>query len=132
MPQELARWVSYVDNLTSFPRLTTPTRVSLDTTAENVFPQSYTCSGIGNVAVTPKVLAARYKTNGPLTYSEAKGSMSVAEFQGQMYDQQNQLDHFNEACMVNATVDRQVGSNYPSECDDTQQTACTESQLDIE
>jgi len=81
-------------------------------------------------AVTPKVLAAAYKTDGMLAYGQGHGRMAVAEFQGEGWSTY-QLGRFNQQCGVNATVDTQVGGNDPSYCNQ-QNSQCTESLLDIE
>jgi tripeptidyl-peptidase-1 len=62
------------------------------------------------------VLAAQYNLGTPPAKAAANSSMSVSEFQGQMWDQAN-CDEFAEACKLgfNVTVNRQVGSNTPAQ-----------------
>jgi len=115
IPDELKDYVELVDNLVGLPKLTTQPKTSKPSTKEygytgQYFNASYACNGLGRANVTPKVLAQRYKTNGPLTYTESHGRMAVAEFQGEDWSTY-QLSNFNQGCHVNATVDNQVGWN---------------------
>jgi len=132
LPENIADLVEVVDNLIRFPQ---PRNGPLPVPAKNktgngAFPTGYDCGGsCRDDFVTPAVLRDRYKLGDPV--KSGIGSMAVAEFEG-VYWSSTQLDKFNQACDVNATVDHQDGSNEPKSCDRATGEVCVEALLDIE
>jgi tripeptidyl-peptidase-1 len=123
LPAEIAADVAMVGELHQFPHPRVLPRASpsdlVETTAS--WPNTCKSSACAN-AVTPSVLAKRY--NIPSTKSAANGnSMAVAEFQGQYY-KPSDLKLFKDDCGIDATVDKQIGTERDS--------AGVEAELDIE
>jgi len=132
VPAEIEDLVEVVDNLVRFPSAHNgPIRVPAKTQTDSAFPAGFNCGGkCSDEFVTPAVLMDRYKLGRPL--AKGIGSMATSEFQG-VYWSQTELDLFNDACDVNATVDTQVGKNDASRCDSrVTGSLCTEALLDIE
>lgn len=128
LPASVALVVSIVDDILRFPtirdRLITRQSDSNATSTDAFDSCGSKCSGF----TTPAVLQQRYGY--PAVDSvNSQSSMSVAEFQAQMYDQ-NDIDAFDEACGVNAQVDAYEGpENNEDVC---YKTGCIEALLDIE
>jgi len=128
LPASVALVVSIVDDILRFPtireRLITR-QVESNATSDDAFDSCGSkCSGF----TTPDVLKQRYGYPDVGTVN-AQSSMSVAEFQAQMYDQ-NDIDAFDSACGVNAQVDGYEGpANNEDVC---YKTGCIEALLDIE
>jgi tripeptidyl-peptidase-1 len=123
LPAEVAADVTMVGELHQFPHPRILARASSSSLVEDQANWPNTCktSACAN-AVTPSVLATRY--NIPPSKSTANGnSMAVAEFQGQFY-KPTDLALFKTDCGVDATVDKQIGSERDS--------AGVEAELDIE
>jgi len=132
LPALIEDLVEVVDNLLRFPPQDNgPIPVPARTHTNGAFPSGYNCGGsCPDDFVTPAVLMDRYKLGRPLT--KGIGSMAIAEFQG-IFWSQTELDMFNSACDVNATVDTQIGTNEPWSCDSLLTgSLCTEALLDIE
>lgn len=128
LPASVALVVSIVDDILRFPtireRLMTRVASNVSTSDDAFDSCGSKCSGF----TTPEVLKQRYGY--PAVGSvNAQSSMSVAEFQAQMYDQ-NDIDAFDAACGVNAQVDGYEGpANNEEVC---YKTGCIEALLDIE
>jgi len=133
LPNDIEDLVEVVDNLVRFPPAHNgPIRAPTDKKIGNgAFPSGYDCGGsCRDDFVTPAVLTERYNLGKPLT--SGNGSMATAEFQ-EVYWSSKELDLFNEACGVNASVDHQNGTNEPDRCDSKMTgELCTEALLDIE
>jgi tripeptidyl-peptidase-1 len=129
LPASVAEHVSVVDDIMRFPtireRLITPASTKSSVNATDAFDSCGSkCSGF----TTPEVLQQRYGYP-TITNVNSQSSMSVAEFQAQMYDQ-NDLDAFDSACGVNAQVDAYEGpANNEEIC---YKSGCIEALLDIE
>lgn len=130
LPASVALHVALVDDILRFPtireRLITLKQDNATSTASSDAFDSCgsKCSGF----TTPEVLQQRYGYPAVGTVN-SQSSMSVAEFQAQMYDQ-NDLDAFDSACGVNAQVDAYVGpDNNEDVC---YKSGCIEALLDIE
>ncbi|CAM9298361.1 unnamed protein product [Ectocarpus fasciculatus] len=128
LPASVALVVSIVDDIMRFPtirdRLITR-HVESNATGSDAFDSCGSgCSGF----TTPEVLQQRYGYPAVGTVNSQSG-MAVAEFQAQMYDQ-NDIDAFDSACGVNAQVDGYTG---PDNSEDVcYKTGCIEALLDIE
>jgi tripeptidyl-peptidase-1 len=131
LPANIQDRVEIVENLLRFPQPRKRVIPARNKTGDASFPKGYDCGGsCRDDFVTPAVLKDRYKLGEPL--KSGMGSMAVAEFQG-IYWSSTNLDIFNKACGVNASVDTQDGRNEPRICDSrTQGELCTEALLDIE
>jgi len=132
LPSHVEDLVEVVDNLIRFPpNRTGPIHVPAKKNPIGAFPSGYDCGGSCRAEfVTPAVLTDRYKLGKPLT--GGNGSMATAEFQD-VYWSSKELDMFNKACGVNASVDHQDGTNEAAICDRTATgEICTEALLDIE
>jgi len=124
LPADVAADVTMVGELHQFPDPRILKRATsaelLKTTAS--WPNSCKQATCAN-AVTPSVLASRYKipssTNAPVNGN----SMAVAEFQGQFY-KKDDIALFKSDCGVDATVAKQIGTEL--------QSAGVEAELDIE
>eukprot|EP00349_Pseudokeronopsis_sp_Brazil_P002941 CAMPEP_0202970916 /NCGR_PEP_ID=MMETSP1396-20130829/21755_1 /ASSEMBLY_ACC=CAM_ASM_000872 /TAXON_ID= /ORGANISM="Pseudokeronopsis sp., Strain Brazil" /LENGTH=535 /DNA_ID=CAMNT_0049699783 /DNA_START=129 /DNA_END=1736 /DNA_ORIENTATION=+ len=128
LPSELVDVVSFVDDIVRFPsvrsQLVVPLENNEKTTADSEFNS---CGTVCPAYTTPAVLETAYSFT-TLSSSAAGNSVSVAEFQGQYWDQTD-LDDFNSACNVEGSVTTTIGGNNPSACSIT---GCTEAMLDIE
>lgn len=127
LPSEVAEHVSIVSDIMRFPSVRTPIRAygsEGETGADDEFSSCGTrCNGF----TTPAVLQSAYSY--PTVKSVAKGnSMSVAEFQGQYYDNTD-LKSFGDACDVTSVVDVTIGGNNEKICE---LGGCVEALLDIE
>lgn len=128
LPQEIAEVVSFVDDIVRFPAVKQPLQVPLEEPLKtSTDPQFNSCGASCPAYTTPAVLATAYSFNF-LNSSDPKSSVSVAEFQGQYWDQTD-LTNFNDACQVTGSVANTIGGNNPSACS---LTGCTEAMLDIE
>lgn len=128
LPKELSDVVLLVDDIVRFPAVRRPLTVPVEqeqTTSTD--PQFNSCGSNCPAFTTPSVLETAYSFS-RLNSSNAKSSVSVAEFQGQYWDQTD-LTNFNDACGVTGSVATTVGGNNPSLCS---KTGCTEAMLDIE
>jgi len=133
VPAHIEDLVEVVDNLVRFPqprKRPTPLPAG-NKTGDAAFPQGYDCGGsCRDDFVTPAVLTDQYNLGKPLT--SGNGSMATAEFQ-RVYWSSTNLNLFNQACGVNASVDNQVGTNQPETCDSrVTGEECVEALLDIE
>jgi tripeptidyl-peptidase-1 len=127
LPREVADVVSIVDDIMRFPALRSSPRSYGAEAKRGADDEFSSCGSKCNGYTTPAVLQARYGY--PAVKSVATGnSMSVAEFQGQYYDNTD-LKSFSSACDVTATVDTTIGGNSEKRCE---AFGCTESLLDIE
>lgn len=125
LPEEVASVVSVVEDIMRFPSIREP---MLSFGAEETADNEFAACGTGcNGYTTPAVLQAAYGYK-DVTSVASGNSMSVAEFQGQYYDQTD-LDTFSSACDVTVTVEEAVGGNNEKLCE---RGGCVESLLDIE
>jgi len=91
-----------------------------------------TCAGSDMTGryTTPEVLATQYSL-GDAPGQGARGSMAVAEWEGEMWTQVG-LDYYASQCSLeDMSIDTQVGANLPSMCTEGL-VDCTESMMDIE
>ena len=136
LPTEIAKVVSYVDDILRFPSVRDSVLQSLDSqgsrTQDEESPLSddpfQSCGTKCAYSTTPDVLQTRYGYP-TLTSSHKSNSMSVAEFQFEYYDQLD-LDHFADACGPTVSVDDFLGTNKEDFCIDHH--GCVEALLDIE
>jgi len=130
LPAEIADVIKYVDDILRFPSMREPI-IKLEGHSEGLKagadPAFSSCGTKCSTFTTPAVLQEAYGFP-TLTTAAAGNSMSVAEFQGQMWDQEDITD-FNNACATNAQVNAQYGDNNEDFC---LKTGCIEAMLDIE
>jgi len=91
-----------------------------------------TCAGSDSTGryTTPGVLATQYSL-GDAPGSGARGSMAVAEWEGEMWTPVG-LDYYASQCgLEDVSVETQLGMNQPSKCMEGVYD-CTESMMDIE
>ena len=109
----------------------TPTSVS-DTGASeaaSTWPRDCGSSCQSAEYVTPRVLAQQYSLGEPPSH-DALGSMAIASFQGEFWDQPGLNDYSNTCGLPPITVVRQVGNQIPLACAD--EGACAEGMMDVE
>lgn len=127
LPEAVAAHVAVVDDIMRFPLVKQPL---MSYGAEDGADAAFASCGSGcNGFTTPDVLQERYGYKDQT--SAAKGNtVSVAEFQGQYWDQKD-LDNFSSGCGVTVAVDEDasVGGNNEGRCE---RAGCVESLLDIE
>jgi tripeptidyl-peptidase-1 len=108
VPADIAPLIRIVANVLRFPKLGHKKVVTSSVTSTNKDGGSWPvdCKACGSNKVTPGVLQARYNIPVPSTNrSSTMGSLAVAEFQGQAWDQAD-LYKFSSACgLQNFTVD---------------------------
>ena len=129
LPASVALHVSVVDDIMRFPTIRERiiTREADNSTVSSSDPFD-SCGSKCSGFTTPEVLQQRYGYPA-ITSLNPQSSMSVAEFQARMYDQ-NDIDAFDSACGVNAQVDGYVGPDNNEEV--CYKTGCIEALLDIE
>jgi len=128
LPAEIARHVALVDDIMRFPTVAEPLSAPLGDAPEG--STAFQCGTSCAASTTPTVISQAYNLPMPMTTTASKGnSVSVAEFQGQYYDQ-GDISNFDSACSANAEVDATIGGNAGSAgCSAGQ---CMEALLDIE
>jgi tripeptidyl-peptidase I len=116
VPTQLDDVISIVGNVVRFPAINLPVVGTGDAEGaptSTAWPQD--CKGCGTNKVTPGVLAARYGfPTKPV--ANAKGSLAVAEFQGQAWDQSD-VAKFTSSCgLENYTVDHPINAPQSAAC----------------
>lgn len=139
VPAAIAEHVALIDGLIRFPNLrghrVQHNAPGAGATAAASSCLSTDCSSNCCQKVTPAVLKKRYSVPDAVSGNANASRVSVAEFEGQGWDQKD-LDLFSAGChLPNVTVDVQAGA--PSENSVCAvpilgQAACQESLLDIE
>lgn len=127
LPEDVAEVVALVDDIVRFPSMRKIHYEEVPTNS-SVTASPFTSCGAscGSTYTTPAVLQSAYGY--PTVTSVAPGNAAaVAEFQYQYWDQAD-LDNFNGACGVSASVDETIGGNRPTICN----SGCVEALLDIE
>jgi tripeptidyl-peptidase-1 len=124
LPAEVASAVDLVANLLDFPHWFHPKKVD-----DPAIIGSWTdyCGAGCHGWIVPQVMSQKY--NIMQTTPSPKNSFSVAEFQGQHYDQPD-INSFTSACgLPTATVVDKLTANTPTDCT---VGGCVEALLDIE
>lgn len=127
LPEAVAAHVAVVDDIMRFPLVKRPiVSYGAEDTADDAFGS---CGSKCNGYTTPEVLKERYGYTDVTSVADGN-TVSVAEFQGQYWDQKD-LDNFSDGCDVSVSVDEasSVGGNNQDRCE---RAGCVESLLDIE
>jgi len=114
VPETIASSVTLVSGLLRLPNLERFSGFLSESQSQSeqntTWPKD--CKGCNN-RVTPGVLAARYSFPSP-TVDDAPSTLSISEFQGQVWDQSD-LNKFSTSCAIpfNITVDHENGTIAP-------------------
>lgn len=129
LPEEIAAHVSVVDDIMRFPLIKKPLLTHSDNESVLSSDAFSSCGTKCNGMTTPDVLQQRYGYT-KIRNATKGNTVSVAEFQGQYWDQKD-LDTFGSACDVTVAVDESIstGGNNQKRCE---MFGCVESLLDIE
>ena len=128
LPENIARYVALVDDITRFPTVAAPLRMPMPTADVGASSTDFQCGTSCSGSTTPAVIGAAYGMTYPIASAAAGNGVAVAEFQGQYYDQAD-ITNFDTACNANSEVDVTIGGNTATSC---AAGACTEALLDIE